>query len=110
MPNGSQSLSMSELLFLTDAIFAEVIAQSFLYVSVPKSDELRDHERQIYHYNQQLYEEFQATHGKFIYFAKSGIENETWVSLIEKAYAKLYGGYAALMSGNTGEAIEDLTG
>ncbi|XP_055372292.1 calpain-11-like isoform X2 [Condylostylus longicornis] len=33
-----------------------------------------------------------------------------WVALLEKAYAKLYGGYAFLKYGNIGRAIQDLTG
>ncbi|GAB0095451.1 Calpain catalytic domain-containing protein [Sergentomyia squamirostris] len=33
-----------------------------------------------------------------------------WAALLEKAYAKLYGGYAFLKYGNVGRAIQDLTG
>ncbi|XP_037917087.1 calpain-11-like isoform X2 [Hermetia illucens] len=33
-----------------------------------------------------------------------------WTALLEKAYAKLYGGYAFLKYGNVGRAIQDLTG
>ena len=36
--------------------------------------------------------------------------NEIWVLLIEKAYAKLHGGYYQLRGGFVNEALLDLTG
>jgi Calpain family cysteine protease len=37
-------------------------------------------------------------------------ENETWVPLIEKAYAKLHTCYEALISGFIDDALSELTG
>ncbi|KAI9729137.1 MAG: hypothetical protein M1828_000222 [Chrysothrix sp. TS-e1954] len=47
---------------------------------------------------------------KGLYFSGSSYQNETWVSLLEKMFAKFYGGYQALEGGHGGRALENLTG
>lgn len=45
-----------------------------------------------------------------LYFASCADQNETWLPLLEKAYAKVHGDYASIDGGSSGEAVEDLTG
>lgn len=81
-----------------------------LFTSIPKFEELGDEERKLYHFNKHNYNSSARKGGKGLYFARSGTNGETWVPLIEKAYAKLRGSYRALNGGESCEAIEDLTG
>jgi hypothetical protein len=45
-----------------------------------------------------------------LYFASCSDQNETWLPLLEKAYAKVHGDYDAISGGYSGEGVEDLTG
>ncbi|KAK7026056.1 hypothetical protein VNI00_015784 [Paramarasmius palmivorus] len=96
--------------FFRDASWVTIIIDDFLYTNIPKFEELSYAEKQLYHHDKERYNESARKNGKGLYFAKSGTQGETWVPLIEKAYAKLHGCYAALSGGEECEAIEDLTG
>ncbi|QRV99623.1 calpain family cysteine protease [Ceratobasidium sp. AG-Ba] len=77
---------------------------------IPKFEDLWGTSNDIYHDDKELYERQARKGSKTLYFGKSKTENETWVPLLEKAYAKLHGDYASLHGGYAAEAIEDMTG
>ncbi|EFX03067.1 calpain-like protein [Grosmannia clavigera kw1407] len=93
--------------------FSEVIDDK-LYLKQPDYDDaLREREVFDEHVRINSEEEYrklyQANSGA-LFFAQCENANETWLPLLEKAYAKAHGDYNAIDGGLTGEGIEDLTG
>lgn len=82
---------------------------SLLFTRSPKWEELTRSEQALYHEDKEFYNKSARKGGKSLFFARSG-RGETWVPLIEKAYAKLHGNYDYMNGGQECEAIEDLTG
>ncbi|KAG8889508.1 hypothetical protein FRB98_003982 [Tulasnella sp. 332] len=97
-------------IFYRDCGWVDVIIDDLLYTTSPKYEELTSREKTIYHKDKERYNQLARKGGKTLYFARSATENETWVPLAEKAYAKLHGDYKAISGGTTVEGIEDLTG
>ncbi|KAJ7036653.1 hypothetical protein C8F04DRAFT_1220961 [Mycena alexandri] len=97
-------------LFFRDTAWVPVIIDDLLFTSIPKYEELTTPEKELYHRDKNFYNTSARKGGKSLYFARSGTEDETWLPLIEKAYAKLHGDYTAIDGGFSCEAIEDLTG
>ncbi|KIO31140.1 hypothetical protein M407DRAFT_68249 [Tulasnella calospora MUT 4182] len=97
-------------IFFRDSGWVDVIIDDLLYTAAPKYEELTAREKLLYHEDKEKYNLYARKGGKSLYFARSAAENETWVPLVEKAYAKLHGDYMSLAGGATTEAIEDLTG
>ncbi|KAJ2930752.1 hypothetical protein H1R20_g6335, partial [Candolleomyces eurysporus] len=93
----------------TPHLATTINANSLLCTNAPKWDELSKEEQDLYSDREQ-FNNLTRKAGKNLTFAKSGAQGETWVPLIEKAYAKFYGNYSYLQGGYPREAIEDLTG
>ncbi|KAF9511954.1 hypothetical protein BS47DRAFT_1298263 [Hydnum rufescens UP504] len=96
--------------FQRDGVWTDVIVSSHRILFQPRYEELTLREKNLYHSDKDQYNKTARLGGKCLYFAKSGAEHETWVALLEKAYAKLHGDYASLKGGFSGEVIEDMTG
>ncbi|KAL2148713.1 hypothetical protein VTH82DRAFT_1860 [Thermothelomyces myriococcoides] len=100
--------------------FSEII-DDHLYLIKPDYDEARmgwsrNRERALWEDldnradSEEKYRRAFQSNSEALYFAQCENENETWLPLLEKAYAKAHGDYAAIEGGHTGEGIEDLTG
>ncbi|KAI3530403.1 calpain family cysteine protease [Colletotrichum abscissum] len=59
---------------------------------------------------ERVYRKTYQTGSKALFFAQCKDQNETWVPLIEKAYAKAHGDFGSLAGGWIGEGLEDLSG
>ncbi|KAL7904332.1 hypothetical protein GGI35DRAFT_463645, partial [Trichoderma velutinum] len=57
-----------------------------------------------------IYKKTYQTGSKALFFGQCKDQDDTWVPLMEKAYAKAHGDYASLEGGWVGEGIEDLSG
>ncbi|KAG8743739.1 hypothetical protein FRC12_014972, partial [Ceratobasidium sp. 428] len=109
-PARDEQVGVYGFIFYRDSGWVDVIIDDLLYTKIPKFEELWGTENAIYHDDKDLYERHARKGSKTLYFGKSKTENETWVPLLEKAYAKLHGDYASLNGGFESEAIEDMTG
>ena len=77
---------------------------------MPKYEQLTSVEKELYHYEKEKYNATARLGADSLYFARPVTQGETWVPLVEKAWAKLHGDYASVMYGRTCDAIEDMTG
>ncbi|KAF7976604.1 hypothetical protein HWV62_6102 [Athelia sp. TMB] len=97
-------------IFCADGDWVDVIIDDQLFITAPRWESLDAKQQALYHGDRDKYESVGRKGSSILYFAKGKSENETWVPLIEKAFAKLHGDYESIAGGFTNEGIEDLTG
>uniref|UniRef100_A0A8H7XM98 Calpain catalytic domain-containing protein n=1 Tax=Psilocybe cubensis TaxID=181762 RepID=A0A8H7XM98_PSICU len=97
-------------LFYRDCYWVPVIVDDLLFTRVPKYEQLSHSEKELYHFEKENYNKTARQGSDSLYFSRPATDGETWVPLVEKAYAKVHGDYASVMYGRTSDAIEDMTG
>lgn len=97
-------------IFCADGDWRDVIVDDQLFITAPRWESLDAKQQGLYHNDRDKYETVGRKGSSILYFAKGKSENETWVPLLEKAFAKLHGDYESIAGGMTNEGIEDLTG
>ncbi|KAJ7230247.1 hypothetical protein GGX14DRAFT_410225 [Mycena pura] len=100
-----EEIGIYGFIFYKDDHWVHVIIDDLLYTAIPKFEELNSAEKSLYHNDKELYNKSARKGSQTLYFAKSGTDGETWVPLIEKAYAKLHGDYASLSGGWAAEGV-----
>jgi len=93
--------------FFRDGEWVSVVIDDFLYVDVSDYEEWYSF---CFHEKEEAYKKTKQTGSSALYYGHCTDPNETWVPLIEKAYAKLHGDYEAIIGGWANQGIVDLTG
>lgn len=114
-PNaGSAEIGIYGFVFYRDGEWVYSIIDDKLYLKSPcwdcpslQRDLLQQIDREDV---EAVYRKTYQTGSKALFFGQCKDQNETWVPLLEKAYAKAHGDYGSLSGGWIGEGLEDLSG
>ncbi|KAI9676754.1 MAG: hypothetical protein M1829_002849 [Trizodia sp. TS-e1964] len=109
-----EAVGVYGFVFHRDGEWISTIIDDQLYLTKPDYDEgwrerLDWDDRERVDGEEDYRKTFQMGSGA-LYFAQCSDPNETWLPLLEKAYAKACGDFSAIEGGFVGEGIEDLTG
>jgi len=111
-----QDVGVYGFVVFRDGEWESVIVDDKLYLRKPDYEDCDESVRREWEANrirvsseEEYRKEYQSNSGA-LWFAQSTHKDETWVPLLEKAYAKAHGDYGAIEGGRIGEGVEDLTG
>ncbi|MCJ1405909.1 calpain 2, (m II) large subunit [Xylographa trunciseda] len=115
----NEKVGVYGFVFFRDGEWISEIVDDKLYLSAPDYDDCDDSRRSDWdtaHYrlapevSQEEYRKTFQSGSDALFFGSCAHQNETWVPLIEKAFAKAHGDFSAVNGGWPGEGVEDLTG
>lgn len=94
---------------IIDGEWIQTIIDDKLYLLASDWWESSDFEKQVFamvnrHDAEERYRQTNQTGSKALYFAQCSSENETWLPLLEKAFAKAHGDFSVVEGGFTGFA------
>ncbi|KAF4610983.1 hypothetical protein D9613_006504 [Agrocybe pediades] len=97
-------------IFHRDCYWVSVIIDDLLFIRLPKYESLSADEKILYDNKKDAFDATRRSPEALLFARPPGNSGETWMPLVEKAYAKLHGDYASITYGKAAQAVEDLTG
>ena len=115
----NEKVGVYGFVFYRDGEWISEIIDDKLYLSCPDYDNCNDSRRYVWDRSHSKIDPTEKRKGfrkafqtgsDALFYGSCADENETWVPLLEKAFAKAHGDYNAINGGWPGEGLEDLTG
>ncbi|MCJ1421172.1 calpain 2, (m II) large subunit [Xylographa parallela] len=115
----NEKVGVYGFVFFRDGEWISEIIDDKLYLGAPDYDDCDDPRRSVWdgahrrlapEVSREEYRKTYQSGSNALFFGSCAHPNETWVPLIEKAFAKAHGDFSAVDGGWPGEGVEDLTG
>ncbi|KAM0134320.1 hypothetical protein ACHAO1_005715 [Botrytis cinerea] len=115
----NEKIGVYGFVFYRDGEWVSEIVDDKLYLTNPDYDDCDDDRRSVWdrshgrvdpEASRADYKKTFQTGSDALFFGSCADPNETWVPLMEKAFAKIHGDYDSIGGGWPGEGVEDLTG